>query len=213
MSARWMCAISLWLLLDEFFNLDITACIIRKAAEKNTEIKACFCLKYFAFYCHFTSYFCATEILVTLYCSSTQERNSLWRKSSRRVKSPMLVALPHLSVSHGYLSCTNTDDGLHTHRSMATLFTHLSDKRCLYLVPYDIQRIGPNCGPSCENLHRKRVRHYSTAYIFFKCGLWILHTSLSVMFVYGKHESIVLQLTSLKTSHSKVKKNYLFCVV
>jgi hypothetical protein len=85
----------------------------------------------------------------------------------------MLVALPHLSVSHGYLSCTNIDDGLHTHRSTTTLFKHLSDKRCLYLVPYNeyIQRFRPNCGPPCEKLHRKLVRHYNTAHIF---EMWLL---------------------------------------
>jgi hypothetical protein len=139
-------------------------------------------------------------MLDTLYPSSIQEWNCLWRKSSRRVKSPM-PGLPHLSVSHGYLSCTNTDDGLHTHRSMATLFTHLSDKRCLYLVSYDefIQRFWTNCDPFWKV--RTPILHPSVVpQKFAKSGLGILHTLLAVMFVHGKHESIVLKLISLKTS-------------
>ena len=77
----------------------------------------------------------ATETLfvISLYCSLIEARSSLQRRSYRCVKSPMLVVVPYLSVSHGYLSCTNTDDALHTH----TLFTHLSEKRCLYLGAYD----------------------------------------------------------------------------
>jgi hypothetical protein len=38
----------------------------------------------------------------------------------------MLVVVPYLSVSHGYLSCTNTDDGLHTHTHTHTHFVHTS---------------------------------------------------------------------------------------
>jgi hypothetical protein len=123
----------------------------------------------------------------------------------------MLVALPHLSVSHGYLSCTNIDDGLHTHTHtvLRPPCSHISQTSVVYTwfrMMNTYKELGLTAAHLVKiyagNAYVTMVLHI---YIYLKCDLWILDASLSVIFVYGTYESIVLQLTSLKTSLSSAQ--------
>jgi len=89
----------------------------------------------------------------------------------------MLVVVPYVSVSHGYLSCTNIDDGLHTHIRTHPVHTSLREELSI-----------PGCiwwihTPLCLQLTLEQTKKWHLCVycnealkVFLKYGFWILHS-------------------------------------
>jgi hypothetical protein len=97
------------------------------------------------------------------------------------MKSPMLAAVPYLSVSHGYLSCTNIDDGLHTY----TPCSHI----CQTSVVYTWLR-AMNTHPDIPAAHLARNAtvnmyvYFRGVHVFQMQLFEILHASSALVLIY-----------------------------
>jgi len=107
------------------------------------------------------------------------------------VKSPILMVVPYVSVSHGYLSCTNIDDGLHTHTHTHTQPIHTSLREALS-IPGCIWWIHTTfylqlTSQPIKNWH-SRIYCNEAFNEAFEYGFWIVHSvdfeTCTVTFIY-----------------------------